>query len=145
MNKYTGEIISSSDMVGRSSYNIVQPTYAEGMIFIGLSNGMVQAFNADTLQSLWVYTDELSGQPNSPIAYSNGYIYTGFWNSEDQNANYVCLSIADEDTSSPLEKKRMNGIILKRWFYWAGAYANSNFIIVGTDDGNFGKIHKPPR
>ncbi len=140
MNKYTGEIISSSDMAGRSSYNIVQPTYAEGMIFIGLSNGMVQAFNADTLQSLWVYNDELSGQPNSPIVYSHGYIYTGFWNSEDQNANYVCLSITDEDTSSPLEKKENEWhYTQKGGFYWAGAYANSNFVIVGTDDGNFGK------
>ena len=44
-------------MVATSDFAIVPPTYAEGMIFVGLSKGRVQAFNAETLESLWVYTD----------------------------------------------------------------------------------------
>ena len=71
MNKFTGEVMEQTGkMVGNSNFNIIPPTYAEGMIFVGLANGTIQAFNADTLESLWVYKDSLRGQPNSPIAVS---------------------------------------------------------------------------
>ena len=56
------------------------------LFVIRLSGGTVQAFNAATLESLWIYTDKLGGQPNCPITYKDGYIYAGFWNSEDRNA-----------------------------------------------------------
>ena len=39
------------------------------MIFVGLANGCVQAFDAVTLESLWLYEDPLGGQPNCPITY----------------------------------------------------------------------------
>lgn len=61
------------------------------MIFAPLADGRVQAFNAETLESLWVYQDMLKGQSLSPITYSDGYIYTGFWNAETKDANYVCI------------------------------------------------------
>ena len=50
---------------GTSSFSINPATYADGMIFVGLSGGKIQAFNAKTLESLWVYTDPLGGQPNT--------------------------------------------------------------------------------
>lgn len=62
------------------------------MIFVGLSEGRVQAFRADTLESMWVYQDPLKGQSNSPIAYSDGCIYVGFWNGETRGAARVHLS-----------------------------------------------------
>ena len=45
------------------------------MIFVGLAGGAVQAFNAETLESLWVFKDTLGGQPNCTIQYSDGYLY----------------------------------------------------------------------
>ena len=88
-------------------------TYGEedGMLFVALSNGVVQAFDAATLQSLWIYHDPLGGQPNCPLTYYKGYVYTGFWNQEDLDANYVCLSATDEKTDSGSEEK------LARWTY----------------------------
>ena len=68
------------------------PTYAEGMIFVGLEDGTIQAFDAETLESLWIYEAPRGGQPNCPIAYKDGYIYTGFWVGEESRAE-ICLPI----------------------------------------------------
>ena len=136
VNKATGAIEASGDMAGTSSFAINGPTYADGVLLVGLSNGRIQAFNAKTLESLWLYTDPLGGQPNCPIAILNGYAYTGFWNGEVLDGSFVCISLTDEDPSSTTEAKHAT------WrheqdggFYWAGAYACNDFIMVGTDDG----------
>ena len=46
VDKISGEIVASAKMVGNSSFSIVPPTYADGMLFVGLSNGRIQAFDA---------------------------------------------------------------------------------------------------
>jgi len=125
VDKETGLILKTGTMVGGSSFAINSATYAEGMIFIGLANGRVQAFNAETLESLWVYRDALGGQPNCPIAYADGYIYTGFWNSETKQANFACLSVTDEDTTKTNEAKLPTWTYTHNGFYWAGAYVSS--------------------
>ncbi|MBQ1689384.1 MAG: PQQ-binding-like beta-propeller repeat protein, partial [Lachnospiraceae bacterium] len=136
INKTTGNIIASSSMVGASSFSILPPTYANGMIFVGLSDGRIQAFDADTLQSLWVYQDSLKGQPNSPIVYADGYVYTGFWNSEIKDANFVCVSVEDTDKNNATEAKNATWTnTIKGGFYWAGAYVSGDYVYVGTDDG----------
>ena len=136
VNKATGEVEATGDMAGTSSFAINGPTYADGVLLVGLSNGRIQAFNAKTLESLWLYTDPLGGQPNCPIAILNGYAYTGFWNGEVLDGSFVCISLTDEDPTSTTEAKYAT------WrheqdggFYWAGAYACDDFIMVGTDDG----------
>ena len=138
VDKETGLILKTGTMVGGSSFAINSATYAEGMIFIGLANGRVQAFNAETLESLWVYRDALGGQPNCPIAYADGYIYTGFWNSETKQANFACLSVTDEDATKTNEAKLPTWTYTHNGFYWAGAYVNSDFVLVTTDDGENG-------
>ena len=132
----TGQILAMGTMDHKSSFSITPPAYAEGMVFVALSNGCVQAFNAVTLESLWIYNDPLGGQPNCPLTVKNGYLYTGFWNSETGNANFVCLTITDEDPAQDKEEK------CNSWYhttpggyYWAGAYAGEDYVLVGTDDG----------
>lgn len=140
----TGEILARGEMQGSSPFAITPPAYAEGMIFVALGGGMVQAFNAKTLESLWLYTDSLgiglgANQPNCPITYSDGCIYTGFWNSEQGAAHMVCLTITDEDPSQPLEAKQPLWVRTQSGgFYWAGALARDNFVLVGTEDGEKG-------
>jgi len=136
VDSHTGEVLASGTMDRASSFAIMPPTYADGMIFVGLSNGGVQAFNAETLESLWLYNDPLKGQPNCPITVKDGYLYTGFWLSEVKDANYVCLSISDEDPSQSTEAK------LATWsyssqggFYWAGCWVGDSFALIPTDDG----------
>ena len=135
----TGEILATGSMCGTSNFGINPPTYADGMIFVGLSSGRVQAFNASTLESLWVYKDPLGGQPNCPIVYHDGYVYTGFWSGEDRVNNYVCLTATDEDPSNTLESKIASWTYSSRGgFYWAGAYVCDQFTLIGTDDGEVG-------
>ena len=135
----TGEEIAKSTMAAAPNFGYTPPTYAAGMIFCPLTNGTVQAFRADDLKPLWIYKDDLKGQSLSPITYSDGYIYTGFWNGEIKDANFVCISIADEDTSSTNEEKQATWKhTQKGGFYWAGSVVVGGAIIVGTDDGDSG-------
>lgn len=131
----TGETVASVNMASNSDFAIIPPTYADGMIFVALKEGCVQAFRADTLESLWVYQDPLKGQSNSPITYSDGYVYVGFWNGESKPANFVCLTADYEGTST---KEALWRYTSDGGFYWAGAYANDKYVVVGTDDGQSG-------
>ena len=132
----TGEILATGKMDHKSSFSITPPIYAEGMVFVALSNGCVQAFNASTLESLWIYSDPLGGQPNCPLTVKDGYLYTGFWNSETSEANFVCMTITDEDPTQSDEVKCGSwNQTTEGGYYWAGAYVDNGFVLVGTDDG----------
>lgn len=136
INRVTGKTIKKNTMISRSAFSLVPPTYAEGMIFVALGGGRVQAFNAETLESMWVYQDPLGGQPDSPILYHDGYVYTGFWNSEKDNANYVAILAADEKPTEKTERKEAAWTHThKGGFYWAGAIAADGAIIVGSENG----------
>lgn len=138
VDRNTGEVKAEGTMAGTCGFGIIPPTYGDGMIFVPLS-GKVQAFNAKTLESLWVYTDALGGQPNCPITYEAGFVYVGFWGSETKNANFVCLSVTDEDPTATDESKLASWTYTRAGgFYWAGAYATDQYVLVGTDDGQSG-------
>ncbi|MBE6050748.1 MAG: DUF4430 domain-containing protein [Clostridium sp.] len=135
----TGNELAKGEMVSEPNWGYTPPTYAEGMIFCPLSDGTIQAFDAKTLESLWVYKDEKKGQSLSPITYSDGFIYTGFWNGECNEANFVCLSVTDEDPNNKEEEKtatwkhsQLGG------YYWAGSVVVNNTVVVGCDDGTSG-------
>ena len=132
----TGEEIASVKMQGTTLYTTTSPLYADGKVFVALDDGIIQAFDYQTMKSLWVYTDSIGGQAICPITYDNGYIYTGFWVGETEYANYVCLSVKDENTKSETESKS------PKWthkalggFYWAGGLVTDKYVIVGKDDG----------
>lgn len=137
VNKTTGEIIAEGTMVTNGGFTTL-PTavYAEGMIFCALSNGTVQAFDAKTMESLWVYSDPLKGQSLTTMTYSDGYIYTGFWNNHTGKANYVCLSVTDEDPTKSDEAKTATWTKAHdEGYYWAGALILDDIIIFGGDNG----------
>ena len=137
----SGEVLAQGTMAETTSFGINNATYYGGMIFVGLAGGRIQAFDAKTLESLWLFQDDLGGQPNCPITVYDGYLYTGFWLAEDRDAHFVCLSITDEDPAQTLEQKLPTWTVTRRGgFYWAGAYVNDDFVLVGTDDGQSGCI-----
>lgn len=137
----TGEIVQEGQLVGSTDWGYTPPTYADGVIYCPLQNGTVQAVDAQTLESLWVYKDELGGQSLSMITYKDGYVYTGFWNSETKDANFVCLSATDEDPDNTVEAKSPTWVHKQAGgFYWAGSIAIGNAIVVGTDDGESGNL-----
>ena len=130
MDLQTGEVLQQADMTAAPNFGYTPCTYADGLIFCPLSGGTVQAFDAKTLESVWIFKDELGGQSLSPITYNDGCIYTGFWNGEKKDANYVCVNVSD---GSLVWSKTVTG-----GFYWAGSVVLGDAVIVGTDDGDSG-------
>lgn len=135
----SGKVVASTQMSGSSIYATISPIYADGKIFVSLDDGIVQAFDYESLKSLWIYTDPLGGQALCPITYDSGYIYTGFWNDETQYANYVCLSTEDENPNKETESKKALWTYKSLGgFYWAGCAVTKSFVILGKDDGKKG-------
>ena len=132
----TGSILAQGTLYDKFNWGYTPFAYGEGKIFVSLASGKVQALDATTLESLWVYSDPLKGQSVSPVVYSDGYVYTGFWNSYKKNANYVCLKAEDEDRTQATEaKEAVWSITNAGGYYWAGAVAVGDYLIFGCDDG----------
>jgi hypothetical protein len=132
----TGKVIASAEMVDSPSYGYTPVTYANGVLYCPLGNGRIQAFNYKTMKSLWVYKDAIGGQSLTPITYDNGYIYTGFWKDEDAYANYVCISVKDENKSETNEEKSATWVYKSLGgFYWAGCAVQGDYVVFGTDNG----------
>ena len=135
LDKESGDVLKSAPMQG-SAYFATNPiTYAEGMVFVQLDNN-IQAFDATTLESVWLSERFSGGQTISPITYHNGYIYIGMWNGETADGTFACFSVADEKPDQPDETKYAAWTLKhKGGFYWAGAYATDNYVVFGSDDG----------
>lgn len=141
----SGETLGCADMTEPPSFGYTPPAVYDGVIYCPLENGTIQAFDYETLDFLWVYRDSLGGQSLSPIMYSDGCIYTGFWNDEDEYANFVCIDTENgADTNGNAEKTGRWSYKSKGGFYWAGCAFSGDYVIVGTDDGTL-YSNKPSR
>lgn len=153
LDKETGEKKAESPQLeGLLGYALNPILYAEGMLFVQIDKGRVQALDAKTLESLWV-SEAVGGQTLSPITYQSyngkGYIYTGTWTGEITDGTYLCLEIGDEDPDNPIEEKKCTWKFVPsqqgqvdektdsaRGFYWAGSYAAEGYVAFGADDGS---------
>ena len=139
LSKDTGEAVVSGKLASpQGGYGTNSMVYAEGMVFVQLGNGHIQALRADTLESLWV-TESIGDQTISPITYYNGYIYTGTWGSETKEQNFACFSVTDEDPANGFETKYATWLRPHAGgYYWVGAYVNDVCAVFGSDDGTSG-------
>ncbi|MGM9552379.1 MAG: PQQ-binding-like beta-propeller repeat protein [Clostridia bacterium] len=128
-----GEITKKATMTEAVGFVSVAPIYAENTVFVNLSKGKVQAFDANTLDSKWIYEDALGGQGLGKVTYSDKTIFTGFWNSEVKDASFVAL---DSETGSLKWSITVDG-----GFYWVGAYCTDDAVIFATDDGSDNIAH----
>lgn len=76
------------------------------------------------------------GQSVSPIYYNDGCIYTGFCNyGSGKDDQYVCIDVKDEDPDTTDEEKSPKWTFTnKSGFYWAGAYATDDFVVLGMEN-----------
>lgn len=133
--KATGDVLREGTLKGSAGFSTNSLVYAEGMVFAQVGNGVIQAFNADTLESLWV-TEAIGGQTISPITYYNGYIYTGMWRGETNMQNFACFSVTDEDPTNGFETKYATWLMPHMGgYYCVGAYVNDVCAVFGSDDG----------
>lgn len=131
-----GSVIASAEMRGSSAYTYTSPTYGAGMIFVPLSEGMVQAFRASDLTPLWLYTDSQGGQDASPLTYDGaGYLYGSFYRT-DGVSHFVCIPVTDENPDRTDETKCAAWTYSSdQSFYWAGAAIAGSSVVVGSDGG----------
>ena len=136
LSKDSGEAVVSGKLAASlGGHGTNSMVYAEGMVFVQLDNGHIQALRADTLESLWV-TESIGDQTISPITYYNGYIYTGTWGSETKEQNFACFSVTDEDPTNGFETKYATWLRPHAGgYYWVGAYVNDVCAVFGSDDG----------
>lgn len=126
INSEDGTLINSVQMSGQSKYSSVSPVYYNGVIYVSLDNGIIQAFDFQSLSSLWIYKNHLGGQALSPILCNGEYICTGFWNGETEDADFICLDMAGNEI---LTYTNTGG------FYFAGAVSADGYIITSSDNG----------
>ena len=136
INKKTGETEKTATMVAPQQYTNVPMTYKDGVIYCQLNNATVQAFDAKSLKSLWVYRDPVGGQPQQSIVVEDGYLYTGFWKSDTADANFVCISVTDEDPSNETEAKAATWAVKRPGgYYWANPIIVGDYVVLGSENG----------
>ncbi|WP_294578253.1 PQQ-binding-like beta-propeller repeat protein [uncultured Thomasclavelia sp.] len=103
----SGNIIQKANLNANISYNAYIAS-GDGKIFVALGNGTIQAFDQDSLSSLWISQSQ-NGQLCSPLTYYNGYLYTGTTLYDDSynvaDGTYFALDTSDDDPNSSLEVK----------------------------------------
>ena len=146
INKDTGEVVRKSaplpDSVG---YAMNPPLYADGKIFMQLSNGKVCAVDETTFKVRWTAQASTKGQTISPLSYrkinGKGFVYTGTWTGENSNGVYFAVTTDDTNVTNGVKKVSWE-LSHKGGFYWAGAYATNKYMIIGSDDGVMGAAGK---
>lgn len=132
----TGETLASVPMESVSTYTAVPPLLVDDTVYMPLDDGLIQAFSAEDLTPLWTYTDPLGGQSLTPIVYEDGYLYTGFWNGETEEANFVCLPAEGSGEQEALWTFSHAG-----GFYRTAPLLVGNYLIVGSDNGQ--RVDRP--
>ncbi|QNM09465.1 cadherin-like beta sandwich domain-containing protein [Wansuia hejianensis] len=124
LDRATGEMIRSVKMAAKGNSSFNKPLYAAGMLFVPLNDGKVQAFNASTLESVWVYVDTVGGNAATALRYDSGYLYAGF-----ADGNLVCISTADEEPEQAEEEK---SAVWRKYdkggYYRTGVYTGEKYL-----------------
>ena len=154
ISKKTGEILKSVSYKN-DSYTIHYGAgigTGDGKIFVGYENGIIQAFDADTLQSVWITKPiekvedkgeyDQSNAVSGGFVYDNGYLYasTGTYSGK---GSLVALTTKDEDTSKDYEIKQVT------WqkendatYYWDKAKSIGNVIVICDASGKLKSYDK---
>lgn len=131
----TGEIVRSVVCQSRSVYNMAI-CYGDGKVFVptlvGLSTVMV-AFDAETMERLFVSQPVAGGEVQGPIVYNDGRVYFGTY-----GGDFACFPSEDRDTGrgdevvSPLWTVAGSG-----WYNASPAFMGDMCVIVdkGYDIG----------
>ncbi|MFR9060588.1 Ig-like domain-containing protein [Eubacterium callanderi] len=142
LDKNTGAIIKEANLSGKIGF-FSYATYGDGMIFVPEEGGVIEVFNADTLDSLW-RTESFGGQSNCQLTYADGFIYSGTWNGSTEKGVFFCV-----DTTKNGEIYQTNGVRRAKWvsdddggYYWSGATVVGDAVIFGGDSGQLQSRNK---
>ena len=156
LNKETGKEVARITLVDTFGFATAALTFAENVdghnvVFAPISEGVVQAVDADTMTSLWVTKPAWTGAQKpglsclSRVTYENGYIYYGTWNTDDTNGYFYCYNAADLDSLTATETKSPVWMVEhKGGFYWSEAKVSGDYVLFGSEDGNLGYLDGTP-
>lgn len=129
----TGKILAQTELAQACGYSPSGVAYGDGQIFVA-ENSTVEAFDAETLERTWIYEDAVGGQACTNAYYRDGYVYTGFYQTDTSYnklaANYVCIDAAAANGDKKDAVWTYSG---SGGFYWAGAYANESYVVFGGE------------
>lgn len=126
----TGDTLCRGELRSGARYGLTAPVEAGGLVFAAQDGGLVEAFDAQSLEPVWAYTAPLGGQALCPVTLAGEYLLTGFWNGETADGEYVCL-----DAATGAERWRLAHT---GGFYRAGALAHGDAVWFLSDDGAAG-------
>jgi uncharacterized protein YjdB len=131
----TGETIKENTLAGNCGY-FSMIAYGEGKVFVPMNNGLLQAFNAETLESIWKTGTQSGYQHLCPVVYHDGYVYTGKWRGGSPAlGTFYCVLAEDEDPRNPDEIKTPIWESDNTGFYWTGGTVVDDYILFGGDSG----------
>nr|WP_122012094.1 immunoglobulin-like domain-containing protein [Maliibacterium massiliense] len=116
--------------------------YGGGMIFVPVSDGRIQAFNAATLAPLWISPAQAGHQINTSILYHEGYVYAGTFAGTaytSLDGVFFCIKAEDADALHAMEENpyvwqyRAGGA--RKGFYWSGGAVAGGALLFGSDEG----------
>lgn len=141
-----GQVLQEMTLAGSLGYNI-NITYGDGMIFIPISDGRIQAVDSQTMTSLWL-SEKTEGYVQGKFTYQDGYLYVGSMNSAYPNSSgsFYALKTEDTDINKTDEVKDFT------WEYasnnttggynWAKAVIANETVYFGGNDGKLVAHHK---
>ncbi|MEG0296477.1 MAG: PQQ-binding-like beta-propeller repeat protein [Clostridium sp.] len=147
IDKATGDVVASGTLAASLGY-FSRMAYGDGKVFVPLGAGQIQAFDATTLESLWItnpvtYMSGGNGpyetQPLSPITYHDGQVYMGVSDGSGTHGEYFSVTTTDEDTSNTLEVKEFKWEYKsetdKKGYYWAGSTIVDKYVVFSGENG----------
>lgn len=134
IDKNNGSVIASAEL-DLPIYYTYFIAYGDGKVFVQLSDGIIEAFDGDSLNKLWTSktpNGDTEGNGISPVYYNDGKVYCGTvcFNNKGKGY-YYCLNA---DTGEYIwiiegDQGEYNG------FYWSGCAAVGDCIVVGGEGG----------
>lgn len=151
----SGQIEASTPLAGTISYT-TRPTYSNGLIYIPLDGGRVQAINVGTMKTRWVSAaPETGGQASTSLKVLEGIASEtwyqdegGAWKSAETlyDALFSGTTVFGKDGPSsgsmlaldPMTGSLISGLTFSSntgGFYWTNVVKIGKFAITGTTDG----------
>ncbi len=123
----SGKVLDTVDCPSKSVYNMAL-AYGDGKIFVPCNTGsatVVRAYDADTLNQLYVSEPVRGGEVQGPISYYDGYIFFGTY-----GGDFACISTEDINTSKKDETAKTNWILeSKGWYNASPAFFGDHCVL----------------
>lgn len=136
----SGKVLAESNLKAAVGYTS-RPIYTNGLIIVPLDHGAVQALTADALTTVWI-TDAVNdvAQSNSQMTVDGNYLYVGtvdvdFGSGTYNNGHLTRINIL----TGAVSWQHVNP---NEGYYWTGATAGDDFILVPTSAGTVEMLSK---